>query len=105
MHWRTLSGFMPSSRSRPCRISYHSSCPPRRSLANRNSPSPHSPTSRTQARFHNLSNRLPLFLRTYTTPLLNAPIAHITSFLILHEITAVVPLFGLVGAFHYAGWI
>ncbi|KAI2294925.1 hypothetical protein LOZ06_006377, partial [Ophidiomyces ophidiicola] len=34
-----------------------------------------------------------------------APIAHITSFLILHEITAVVPLFGLVGVFHYGGWL
>lgn len=30
---------------------------------------------------------------------------HITSFLVLHEITAVVPLFGLVAAFHYGNWI
>lgn len=30
---------------------------------------------------------------------------HITSFLILHEFTAIVPLFGLVAAFHYGGWM
>ena len=30
---------------------------------------------------------------------------HITSFLILHEFTAVLPLFGLVGAFHYGNWM
>src|SRR5438046_1396944 len=105
MHWRTLSGFLPSSRPRQCRISHHSSCRPRRSLASRNSPSPPNLSSRTQARLHNLRNRLPRFLRTYTTPLFNAPVAHITSFLILHEITAVVPLIGLAGAFHYAAWI
>jgi hypothetical protein len=32
-------------------------------------------------------------------------VTHVTSFLILHEITAVVPLFGLVAAFHYGGWM
>lgn len=30
---------------------------------------------------------------------------HVTSFLILHEMTAVLPLFGLVGAFHYGNWM
>jgi hypothetical protein len=38
------------------------------------------------------------------TPLLNAPVTHITSFLILHEITAVVPILALFGVFHYTGW-
>lgn len=57
--------------------------------------------SRTQSRLRRLNDRLPRFLRAYTTPLLGAPVTHITSFLILHEITAVVPLFGLVAAFHY----
>lgn len=47
------------------------------------------------------NDRLPRFLRNYTTPLFGAPVTHITSFLILHEITAILPLFGLVGAFHY----
>lgn len=30
---------------------------------------------------------------------------HITSFLIIHEITAILPLFGLVAAFHYGNWL
>lgn len=51
------------------------------------------------------NDRLPRFLRTYTTPLFGAPVTHITSFLILHEITAILPLFGLVGVFHYGGWM
>lgn len=51
------------------------------------------------------NDRLPRFLRTYTTPLFGAPVTHITSFLILHEITAILPLFGLVGAFHYGNWM
>ncbi|WEW56107.1 hypothetical protein PRK78_001542 [Emydomyces testavorans] len=63
------------------------------------------PNSQTRGRFEKFNKRLPRFLQPYTTPLLNAPATHITSFLILHEITAVVPLFGLVGAFHYGGWI
>ncbi|KAI1943676.1 hypothetical protein LOZ66_000260 [Ophidiomyces ophidiicola] len=66
-------------------------------------PAPQSNSQR--SRLEALHRRLPRFLHPYTTPLLKAPIAHITSFLILHEITAVVPLFGLVGVFHYGGWL
>lgn len=74
---------------------------PRRTLS---TPSPSTP-KKTHSRLRKLNDRLPPFLRTYTTPLLGAPITHITSFLILHEITAVVPLFGLVAAFHYGNWM
>ncbi|TVY59551.1 hypothetical protein LSUE1_G006924, partial [Lachnellula suecica] len=35
----------------------------------------------------------------------SAPVSHVISFLILHEITAVVPLVGLAGLFHYANWL
>ena len=59
----------------------------------------------TRSRLRRFNDRLPRFLRTYTTPLLGAPVTHITSFLILHEITAILPLFGLVGAFHYGTWM
>ena len=55
------------------------------------------------SRLRRLNDRLPRFLRPYTAPLLGAPVTHVSSFLILHEITAVVPLFGLVVAFHYYG--
>ncbi|OQE24828.1 hypothetical protein PENFLA_c009G10918 [Penicillium flavigenum] len=59
----------------------------------------------TRSRLRRFNDRLPRFLRTYTTPLLGAPVTHITSFLILHEITAILPLFGLAGAFHYGTWM
>ncbi|OGE56759.1 hypothetical protein PENARI_c002G03157 [Penicillium arizonense] len=57
------------------------------------------------SRLRRFNDRLPRFLRNYTTPLFGAPVTHITSFLILHEITAILPLFGLVGAFHYGAWM
>jgi Hypothetical protein FLILHELTA len=56
-------------------------------------------------RIERLNARLPRFLRKYTGPLLHAPISHVTSFLLLHEITAVVPLLGLAGFFHYSQWL
>lgn len=76
---------------------------PRRTLSTP-SPPPSTPKE-THSRLRKLNDRLPSFLHAYTTPLLGAPVTHITSFLILHEITAVVPLFGLVAAFHYGDWI
>ncbi|KAE8380828.1 hypothetical protein BDV26DRAFT_290090 [Aspergillus bertholletiae] len=67
---------------------------------------PASPTPKdSTSRLRKLNDRLPSFLRVYTTPLLGAPGTHITSFLILHEITAIIPLFGLVTAFHYGNWL
>jgi len=86
-------------------------------------PSPHTPAPKTasesagkaqttasestsdRARIDRLNARLPRFLHSYTTPLLSAPVTHITSFLLLHELTAVVPLFGLVAFFHYTNWL
>ena len=60
---------------------------------------------RARSRIEHLTARLPRFLQGYTARLINAPLSHITSFLILHEVTAVVPLVGLTGGFHYLGWI
>jgi hypothetical protein len=48
---------------------------------------------------------VPRFLQPYTTPLLTAPVSHITSFLILHELTAIIPLVGLATTFHYTNWL
>lgn len=48
---------------------------------------------------------VPKFLRPTIKPVLNAPISHITSFLILHELTAVVPLISLAATFHYTNWL
>ncbi|KAG9757853.1 hypothetical protein KCU75_g11651, partial [Aureobasidium melanogenum] len=57
------------------------------------------------SRISRLEARLPRFLARYITPLRNAPISHITAFLVLHELTAIVPLFGLTFAFHKFDWL
>lgn len=59
----------------------------------------------TSSRISRLESRLPRFLQRYVKPLRNAPISHITAFLILHELTAIVPLFGLTAVFHYTDWL
>lgn len=48
---------------------------------------------------------MPRFLQRYTTPLRNAPLSSIIAFLLLHELTAIVPLFGLAATFHYSHWL
>lgn len=57
------------------------------------------------SRIDRVNRRLPRFLHKYTSALANAPLSHITSFLILHELTAIIPLFGLAGYFHYTHWL
>lgn len=37
--------------------------------------------------------------------MLHAPVTHVTSFLILHELTAIVPLVSLAATFHYTNWL
>ncbi|KAE8355784.1 hypothetical protein BDV28DRAFT_128371 [Aspergillus coremiiformis] len=64
-----------------------------------------SPKDSSSSRLRKLNDRLPPFLRAYTTLLLEASGTHVTSFLILHEITAVVSLVGLVAVFHYSNWL
>ena len=56
-------------------------------------------------RIARLQARLPKFLQRYTTSLINAPVSHVTSFLVLHELTAIIPLFTLAGFFHYSRWM
>lgn len=52
-----------------------------------------------------LNRHLPKFLHPYTNRLVSAPLSHITSFLILHELSALVPLVALFGVFHYTSWL
>ncbi|KAF2705767.1 hypothetical protein K504DRAFT_459862 [Pleomassaria siparia CBS 279.74] len=73
-----------------------------RPYAARQSPTPPPASSERIVRFN---RRLPRFLHKYTNALGNAPITHITSFLILHEITAIIPLLGLAATFHYTHWL
>lgn len=66
---------------------------------------PIAPPASSQSRIERFNRRLPRFLHKYTNALGNAPVTHITSFLILHELTAIIPLFGLAGYFHYTHWL
>ncbi|KAI4740781.1 hypothetical protein E4T50_08810 [Aureobasidium sp. EXF-12298] len=59
----------------------------------------------TNSRISRLEARLPRVLARYVKPLRNAPISHITAFLVLHELTAIIPLFGLTFAFHKFDWL
>ncbi|KAL9114706.1 MAG: hypothetical protein Q9227_001384 [Pyrenula ochraceoflavens] len=67
------------------------------------SPSPSTPPKET--RLLRLLNHTPTFLQPWVRPILTAPLSHVTSFLILHELTAVVPLVGLTATFHYTQWL
>lgn len=62
-------------------------------------------SQKTRSRVVRITSRLPKFLQRYATPLINAPLTHISAFLLLHELTAVVPLFGLAATFHYTQWM
>ncbi|RPA86992.1 hypothetical protein BJ508DRAFT_357465 [Ascobolus immersus RN42] len=49
-------------------------------------------------------SRLPPSLQRYAAALRTAPVTHITSFLILHELTAIIPLFSLTYFLHVSGF-
>jgi hypothetical protein len=57
------------------------------------------------AKLSSIERRLPRFLLRYLSPLRAAPLSHVTAFIVLHELTAIVPLFALAGAFHYYNWL
>ncbi|KOS17080.1 Uncharacterized protein ESCO_006025 [Escovopsis weberi] len=58
--------------------------------------------ARPASRLDRLASRLPRRLRPYTARLRSAPVSHVVAFLVLHELTAVVPLLGLFALFHYS---
>lgn len=62
-------------------------------------------SSKHSARANAIVARLPKRLQKYGERLVNAPVAHLTSFVILHEFSAIVPLFGLWYAFHHWGFL
>ncbi|PHH85979.1 hypothetical protein CDD83_10907 [Cordyceps sp. RAO-2017] len=62
--------------------------------------------SQSQAsRIDRITSRLPRRLQRYTNGLRSAPVSHVVSFFILHEITAIVPLFALFALFHYTAYV
>lgn len=56
-----------------------------------------------QSRADRILSRLPRRMQGYAGRLRSAPLSHVVAFLVLHELTAVVPLLGLFGLFHYGG--
>jgi len=58
-----------------------------------------------RGRFDRFIERVPRFLQPTVNGLRQAPLSHVAAFLVLHELTAVIPLFGLAGAFHYWRWL
>ncbi|KAL6718033.1 hypothetical protein ACLMJK_004118 [Lecanora helva] len=83
--------------------------PTHRPLSTNKPPAPDNIAPHTSQNAHTrlarLQSRLPTFLRPYLTPLLNAPLTHISAFLLLHELTALLPLAGLAATFHYTHWL
>ncbi|CAK7226882.1 hypothetical protein SBRCBS47491_006378 [Sporothrix bragantina] len=63
---------------------------------------PSSSSTSPASRAERILSRLPPSMQKYTRRLKDAPVSHVVAFLILHELTAIVPLFGLFGLFHYA---
>ncbi|KSA01641.1 uncharacterized protein AC631_02581 [Debaryomyces fabryi] len=53
---------------------------------------------------HPILKRMPRFMLPYTKNFIHAPVSHVTAFLILHEISAIVPLVGIWYVFHKYQW-
>ncbi|TGJ79527.1 hypothetical protein E0Z10_g9234 [Xylaria hypoxylon] len=75
-------------------------------------PSPNSNPNSTTPKTHRISQILtsasrflPKRLQTSLQNLRSAPISHVGAFLILHEITAILPIFGLTYAFYAFDWV
>ena len=53
---------------------------------------------------HPILKRMPKFMLPYTKNFIHAPVSHVTAFLILHELSAIVPLVGIWYVFHKYQW-
>lgn len=98
----SLLSIIPHSSRRGGRIRF----PPRSFFTTKPPPArPSIPNKENPRILTRLNRRLPKFLHPYTNRLVSAPLSHITSFLILHELSALVPLVALFGLFHYTSWL
>ncbi|KAI1113762.1 hypothetical protein F5Y14DRAFT_204891 [Nemania sp. NC0429] len=72
-------------------------------------PDPPPPVSRSRATriltSFSTSRFIPSRLRASLSALRSAPLSHVGAFLLLHELTAVLPIFGLTYAFHALDWV
>ncbi|KAK3493894.1 hypothetical protein B0T13DRAFT_321436 [Neurospora crassa] len=100
--------------SRPCSHQYHHHHHYRQQQQTRHNsthstnpsnPNPSNPNANNanEARITRLLSRLPRFLHPYLSSLRSSPSSFVVAFLILHEITAVVPGLGFFYLFHYCG--
>ncbi|KAI1138658.1 hypothetical protein F5Y05DRAFT_413280 [Hypoxylon sp. FL0543] len=62
-------------------------------------------TQRADAILTRASRWVPKRLHPYLVRLRSAPFSHVAAFLVLHELTALVPLFGLAYLFHSMDWV
>ncbi|KAI0100088.1 hypothetical protein GGR51DRAFT_533789 [Nemania sp. FL0031] len=69
------------------------------------SPPPTQQTHRISRILTSASRFLPKRLQTSLQNLRSAPLSHIGAFLVLHEITAILPIFGLTYAFYALDWV
>lgn len=58
-------------------------------------PVPQTPQDKAAYDNHPILSKIPRIFRPYTTQFINAPVTHVTSFLVLHELTAILPLIGI----------
>ncbi|KAI0868326.1 hypothetical protein GGS24DRAFT_218497 [Hypoxylon argillaceum] len=71
-----------------------------------NPPPPPPPQTHRLTRLLKTASRfLPRRLQTSLQNLRSAPLSHISAFLVLHEVTAILPIFGLTYAFHALDWV
>ncbi|KAI1468573.1 uncharacterized protein F4812DRAFT_373613 [Daldinia caldariorum] len=96
---RTRSNPHPRSRR------FQSSKPPTSPSSSSASASQARQTRRFDALLARTSRWIPRPLRPYLAQLRSAPLSHVAAFLVLHEVTAAVPLLGLAYAFHRADWV
>jgi len=74
-------------------------------LTSKASTTPKASSASQKSRIDRILTRLPRFTQSWTNSLRNAPGSNVVAFLILHELTAIVPLVGLAGLFHWTDWL
>ncbi|KAI1429588.1 hypothetical protein F5Y12DRAFT_412871 [Xylaria sp. FL1777] len=100
---RRLAHSRPHARIRNRRFQSTDSKPSSPSSPTSSQPTPQ--THRISRILTSASRFLPKRLRTSLQNLRSAPLSHVGAFLLLHEITAILPIFGLTYAFYALDWV
>jgi hypothetical protein len=62
-------------------------------------------TEKSRQRMKRILDKLPASMRPHAERLINAPGSYVFTFLLIHEVTAVAPLFGLMWLFQVTDWM